>query len=223
MGNIDFRDPNVQIAGTVIFVALIIGYVFFFSGIMPFGFQERSTKIGQLQGEYEEISADLMKAKQTASRLPQVREEYEQLSAKWEEAKTLLPTEKEMADLLAQVTVAGQRSGVSFLLFEPKPAAPRDIYMENPIEVQVEGNYHQIGMFMSRTSNLPRIINVNSIEMKNIPNPIDEDAADLVQAKMQMSAYTLLSEAERAQVQAQTARTAKAPAKQPKGGQRGGH
>ncbi|MBZ0269930.1 type 4a pilus biogenesis protein PilO, partial [bacterium] len=201
MGNIDFRDPNVQIAGMVVFVSLVIGYVFFFSSLMPFGFKERSTQIGQLQTEYEELSADLMKAKQTASRLPQVREEYEQLSAKWDEAKTLLPTEKEMADLLAQVTVAGQRSGVNFLLFEPKPAAPRDIYMENPIEIQVEGSYHQIGMFMSRTSNLPRIINVNAIEMKNIPNPIDKDGADLVQATMQMSAYTLLSEAQRAQAQ----------------------
>lgn len=219
MGNIDFRDPNVQIAGLVIFVALMIGYVFFFSSLVPFGYKERSMQIGKLEEEYEHLSADLMKAKQTASRLPQVREEYEQLSAKWDEAKTLLPTEKEMADLLAQVTVAGQRSGVNFLLFEPKPSAPRDIYMENPIEVQVEGNYHQIGMFMSRTSNLPRIINVNSIEMKNIPNPIDKEAPDVVQATMNMSAYTLLSEAQRAQAQANTA-VAAAPAK---GGTRRGH
>lgn len=219
MGNIDFRDPNVQIAGMVIFVSLVIAYVFFFSTLLPFGHKVRSEQIGQLQTEYEELSADLMKAKQTASRLPQVREEYEQLSAKWDEAKTLLPTEKEMSELLAQVTVAGQRSGVNFLLFEPKPSAPRDIYMENPIEVQVEGSYHQIGMFMSRTSNLPRIINVNAIEMKNIPNPVDKDAADLVQATMQMSAYTLLTEAQRAQAQsAQVA--AGGPAK---GGSRRGH
>ena len=221
MGNIDFRDPNVQIAITVVSVSLVIGYVFFFSSLMPFGFQSRSASIEGLQGEYEEISADLMKAKQTASRLPQVKAEYEQLSDKWDEAKTLLPTEKEMAELLAQVTVAGQRSGVNFLLFEPRPSSPRDIYMENPIEVQVEGSYHQIGMFMSRTSNLPRIINVNSIEMKNITNPIDVDGPDLVQASLQMSAYTLLSEEQRAQA----ARTAETPqaAKSAKGGTRRGH
>ena len=159
-----------------------------------------------------------LKAKQTASRLPQVKADSEKLSARWDEAKTLLPTAKEMAGLLSQVTVAGQRSGVDFLLFEPRPPAPRDIYMENPIEVQVEGTYHEIGMFMSRTSNLPRIINVNSIEMKNVANPADPEAQDLVQATMQMSAYTLLSE-QRAQaaVVATQAKTA------PKGGTRGGH
>jgi type IV pilus assembly protein PilO len=214
MGNIDFRDPNVQIAGLVIFVSLVIAYMFFFSGLLPFGYQTRAASIAQMQQDYEKISADLMKAKQTASRLPQVRTEYEQLSAKWEEAKTLLPTQKEMADLLAQVTVAGQRSGVQFLLFEPHAPAPRDIYMENPIEVQVEGSYHQIGMFMSRTSNLPRIINVNSIEMKDVANPTDKEAPDLVQATMQMSAYTLLTDEQRAQAM----QMAQAAAPKPKGG-----
>ena len=69
MGNIDFRDPNVQIAGLVVFVSLVIAYMFFFAGLLPFGFQPRSESIAQMQQEYETISADLRKAKQTASRL----------------------------------------------------------------------------------------------------------------------------------------------------------
>jgi len=221
MGNIDFRDPNVQIAGLVVFVSLAIAYVFFFSTFLPFGYQARSESIAKLQQDYERLSADLMKAKQTASRLPQVKAEYEALSTKWEEAKELLPTEKEMADLLAQVTVAGQHSGVQFLLFEPGAPSPRDIYMENPVDVQVEGNYHQIGLFMSRTANLPRIINVNAIEMKNVPNPADPEGQDLVQATMHMAAYTLLSEEQRAAQAAAAQNAASAP--KAKGGTRSGH
>ncbi|GJM44619.1 MAG: hypothetical protein DHS20C21_14610 [Gemmatimonadota bacterium] len=222
MGNIDFRDPNVQIASLVIFVSLVIGYMFFFTTFVPFGHQARSASIEQLEDEYEKISADLMKAKQTASRLPQVREEFEQLSAKWDEAKTLLPTEKEMAGLLSQVTVAGQRSGVDFLLFEPRPPAPRDIYMENPIEIHVLGSYHDIGMFLSRTSNLPRIINVNSVEMKNVANPADPDAQELVEATLQMAAYTLLNDQQRAAAQPKSNAPVQANANA-RGGQRGGH
>ena len=222
MGNIDFRDPNVQIAALAIFVALVIGYAFFLTTFVPFGFQARGESITQLEAEYESISADLMKAKQTASRLPQVRAEYEELAAKWEEAKTLLPTEKEMAQLLSQVTVAGQRSGVDFLLFEPRPPAPKDIYVENPVEVKVNGGYHEIGMFLSRTSNLPRIINVNSIELANAPNPDDPEAPDVVQATLHMAAYTLLSEEQRAAQQA-AAQANQPVVVKPKGGRRGGH
>lgn len=216
MGNIDFRDPNVQIAGLVIFLAVAIAGVFFGTGVLPFGFQERATSIASLEEEYESISADLMKAKQTASRLPQVKQEYEQLVVRWDEAKTLLPTEKEMAELLTQVTVAGQRSGVDFVLFEPKPPVPKDIYMENEISVTVQGGYHEIGMFLGRLSNLSRIVNVKQIDMKNVANPAGPEAPELVEASMSLAAYMLMSDAQRAQMQ-----TAVASA-DAKGGKRGG-
>lgn len=224
MGNIDFRDPNVQIAGTVTVLALAIAGVFFLTGMLPFGFQPRTESIATLEQEYEVISADLMKAKQTASRLPQVKAEYEQLVTRWDEAKTLLPTEKEMAELLTQVTVAGQRSGIDFVLFEPRPPAPRDIYLENPIAVTVQGGYHEIGMFLGRLSNLPRIVNVKQIDMKNVVNPTNTELPDIVEAKMDLAAYMLMTDELRAaQAQGQqpnqpqtAARTAQA-----RGGNRG--
>lgn len=218
MGNIDFRDPNIQIAGLVIFLAVAIAGVFYGTALLPFGFQPRSEAIASLETEYESISADLMKAKQTASRLPQVKQEYEQLVSRWDEAKTLLPTEKEMAELLTQVTVAGQRSGVDFVLFEPKPPVPKDIYLENEISVTVQGGYHEIGMFLGRLANLPRIVNVKQIDMKNVPNP-DKEKADLVEATMSLAAYMLLPDDQRGPTQQQTA-MASANAK---GGNRSGH
>jgi type IV pilus assembly protein PilO len=201
MGKLDFRDPNVQIAGLVCFLSAAIVYVFFLTSFVPFGFQPRREHITKLEGEYERISADLMKAKQTASRLPQVQAGFEQMTKRWEEAKLLLPTDKEMAELLTQVTVSGQRAGVDFLLFEPKPQQPRDIYIEQPVDVTVQGGYHDIGLFLSRVSNLPRIVNVNSLQLKNVPNSTDKEAPDVVEASLSMSAYRLLTEEERARAQ----------------------
>lgn len=201
MGKIDFRDPNIQVAGMIILVSLAGAYVFFVANMLPFGYQARAEAITKLEAEYEALSADLMKAKQTASRLPQVRAEYEAISAKWDETKKLLPAEKEMAELLSQITVAGQRSGVEFLLFEPQPAVPRDIYSENPIKLQILGGYHEVGTFLGRVSNLPRIVNVKSINLKSVQDQSQEDAPDLVEAELQMMAYTLLSEEERARAQ----------------------
>lgn len=219
MGNIDLRDPNIQVALMVTLVAITIGHVFFLTEMLPFGYQKRGTEITTLEKEYETLSADLMKAKQTASRLPQVRAEYESLSAQWEEAKGLLPTKQEMAEVLSQVTVAGQRSGVEFLLFEPKPASPREIYFEHPIDVTVTGGYHQVGLFLSRVSNLPRIINVNSVDLKNVADPDDPEAPDLVEASMGLAAYTLNPGGAAPQPEAPQRRTAP----QPRGGKRGGH
>lgn len=227
MAKIDFRDPNTQIAGVVVFAAVTIGYVFFISDLLPMGYRPKSQAISALEQEYETISADLMKAKQSASRLPKVQAELAAIGKTWDEAKKLLPESKQMPELLTQVTVAGQRSAIDFVLFEPKPSMPRDIYAETPIAVTVQGGYHDVGSFLGRVSNLPRIVNVRSVNLKSIPNPIDPELPGLVEAEMQMSAYTLLNETERAQIQAQqeaaaeaaAAKTAgKKPASQPKGG-----
>jgi type IV pilus assembly protein PilO len=228
MGKLDFRDPNVQIAGLLVFFAAAIAYAFFLTTMVPFGYKPRSDSIARLEGEYERISADLMKAKQTASRLPQVQAEFEALTQRWEEAKTLLPTEKEMAELLTQVTVAGQRAGVDFLLFEPKPPAPRDIYVEHPVDMTVQGGYHDVGLFLSRLSNLQRIVNVNSISMKNVPDPKDKEAPAIVEAGLSVSAYRLLTEEERSRVQTAAAEPSQRPAGRPQqaaaaGGKSGAH
>ncbi len=217
MAKIDLRDPNTQIAGAIVFASLAIGYVFFVSKMFPFGYRQKSQVIVQLEQDYEKVSADLMKAKQSASRLPKVQAELEAIAKTWDDAKKLLPEAKQMPELLTQVTVAGQRSGVDFVLFEPKAGQPRDIYVENPIAVTVQGGYHDVGSFLGRISNLPRIVNVRSVNLKSVPNPVDADLPALVEADLQMSAYTLLSESERASMQAQQAAAAANPATKSKG------
>jgi type IV pilus assembly protein PilO len=213
MAKIDLRDPNTQIAGVIVFFSLAIGYVFFIAQFLPFAFRPKAAAIAQLEQEYEKVSADLMKAKQSASRLPKVQAELAAIERQWDEAKKLLPETKQMPELLTQVTLAGQRSRVDFVTFEPQPVQMKQIYAENPISVTVQGGYHDVGAFLGRVSNLPRIVNVRSVNLKSVAHPVDPELPSLVEAEMQMSAYTLLSEAERAQLMAQEQAAAKAPVK----------
>lgn len=213
MAKIDLRDPNTQIAGAIVFFALAIGYVFFIADFLPFGFRHQAADIAKLEQDYEKVSSDLMKAKQSASRLPKVQAELALIEKQWDEAKKLLPESKQMPELLTQVTLAGQRSRVDFVNFEPQPVQVRQIYTENPIAVTVQGGYHDVGAFLGRVSNLPRIVNVRSVNLKSIPNPVDPEAPGLVEAEMAMSAYTLLSEQERAQIVAQEQAASSAGAK----------
>jgi type IV pilus assembly protein PilO len=203
MAKLDLRDPNTQVAAVIVFVAVAIGYVFFIADFLPFGFRQKAAAIATLEQEYEKVSADLMKAKQSASRLPKVQAELALIEKQWDEAKKLLPESKQMPELLTQVTLAGQRSRVDFMNFEPQPVQVKQIYAENPINVTVQGGYHDVGAFLGRVANLPRIVNVRSVDLKSIPNPNDPELPGLVEAAMQMSAYTLLSEQERAQIAAQ--------------------
>ncbi|HEU4928436.1 MAG TPA: type 4a pilus biogenesis protein PilO, partial [Candidatus Krumholzibacteria bacterium] len=108
---------------------------------------------------------EVEKARKVVGDLARLEAEYERLHDQWLSAQELLPEEKEMPELLRQVTTAGSRAGVEFALFEPGAPAPKEFHQEHPINVKVRGNYHQVGSFLGRLSNLERIVNVSNVTM----------------------------------------------------------
>ena len=147
-------------------IALIVGgYIYFGTSLLPFNYPVRKAKIETLASEHEKLAAEVEKARKVVGDLARLEAEYERLHDQWTSAQELLPEEKEMPDLLRQVTTAGSRSGVEFALFEPEAPVAHEFHTDHPITVTVRGNYHQVGSFVGRLSNLERIVNVSDMTM----------------------------------------------------------
>ena len=159
----DPRTPRIVISAAV-GVAVVWG--FFVADFLPFGYQRRAKEIGRLRTDYESVAAELEKARRTVASLPQLEREHAELQRRWTEAQQLLPTDKEMARLLMQITQAGEETGVEFELFKPGAPRPQEFFNENPVEVQVACGYHQLGVFLSRVANLSRLVNVSQLNLK---------------------------------------------------------
>lgn len=76
-----------------------------------------------------------------------------------------LPNKTEVADLLVDVSQTGLASGLEFKLFQPRSEVPREFYAELPISIQVVGNYHEFGDFVSGVAALPRIVTVHNVSI----------------------------------------------------------
>jgi type IV pilus assembly protein PilO len=76
-----------------------------------------------------------------------------------------LPSKAEMAALLSDINQAGVGRGLTFDLFKPGSVVVRDYYAELPIEIRVNGTYHDIGAFASDMANLPRIVTLNNMSL----------------------------------------------------------
>jgi len=186
----DFKDPKVQKTLIVGILLVIVGYVYFFTSFMPFFFQPLRARINTLDSEYDKISADLEKARKTVNSLARLEEEYERLHEKWIAAQSLLPQEKEVAQLLRKVTRAGSQSGIRFELFEPQIPVTKEFITENPVKVKIRGEYHEVGVFLSKVANLDRIINVTGLKVKSYKNK-DNTGGFTVEAEMTMTAFTM--------------------------------
>ena len=112
------------------------------------------------------IRADIDRGLATARRLPEFRREVGQLQAQLDRLKAILPEERDVADLLRRVQGMATQSNLTIRGFTPQVVAKKQIHMEWPIGLKLEGRYHDLGAFLERVSKFPRIINVSGIRIK---------------------------------------------------------
>lgn len=184
----DFKDPRAQKTVLAGIVVAGLGYLYFFATFVPFGYRAMTAEKKVLQGQYEQLSSDLNKARQTLSSMARVERELEAIQARYEAARMLLPEEKEVANLLRMVSLVGQQSGVQFELFKPMPQIVQGYYIENPVEVKVVGDYHEVGEFLADVANLSRIVKVSNLNLTGLEGA---ETSETVMAAFTASAYTL--------------------------------
>jgi type IV pilus assembly protein PilO len=196
----DLKDPKTQKMVMIGAGIAALVYFYIFADFVPFNYRARAKQIAELKGTYTQKMNELTKAQQLVNRLPELKREFALLNQRWAVAQELLPTQKEVASLLRKVTIAGQESGVKFVLFKPgEPRATPD-FTENPVQISVTGGYHRAGSFLSEIAELSRLVNVSQLKVKLFDKG---DLDDTVQADFIATAYTLAEG------------TANEPAKQP--------
>ena len=71
-----------------------------------------------------------------------------------------------MDALLIDINQAGLGRGLQFDLFKPAPTENvTEFYAERPINLKVNGNYHDLGAFASDISKLPRIVLLSDLNI----------------------------------------------------------
>jgi type IV pilus assembly protein PilO len=149
------------------FVALAIGITaaFWYFYVQPAqgSLAARRTELTNLQGTINRGLA-------TARRLPEFRSEVGALQAQLERLRTVLPEERDVADLLRRVQAMATQSNLTIQGFTPQAVATRELHAEWPIGLQLEGTYHDLGSFLERVSKFPRIINVNGLTIRGREN-----------------------------------------------------
>ena len=184
----DLKDPKTQKLMLVGLGTAVLVYFYVFADYIPFNYKQRSKEISALKADYTKESNELTKAQQLVSRLPELRKEFALLNQRWAVAQELLPTQKEVASLLRKVTIAGQESGVKFVLFKPSEPHPTPDFTENPVQVTITGGFHHAGSFLAEIAELSRLVNVSQLRLKGFDKG---ELDDTVQAEFVATAYTL--------------------------------
>src|SRR6266850_3936993 len=117
------------------------------------------------------LQADIRKGQAIEAKLPEFEREIENLQTKLNDLLTILPTEPETGELLKWVKNLADQSNLDLKMFNPGALRTVEFYKEFPISMDVEGDYHDLGVFFDRISKYSRIINVSGVTISAMQGP----------------------------------------------------
>ena len=171
---------------------------FFFLAYSP-----KTTEIQALETQKAGIEDEIRKVEKIARELDKHKAEMVEVQRQFSEASLLLPDEKEIPLLLTTISGQATASGLDVLSFKPLPEKPQPFYAEIPVDIAVQGSYHNVGVFLDRISKLPRIVSVNNIKMDS---PKQMGGEMTLNSTFQLVTYRFLDPAE---IEANTKKGAK--------------
>ena len=111
----------------------------------------------------EGLQAEIRKGQAIEAKLPEFEKEIENLQVKLSDLLAILPTTPETGELLKWVKNLADQSNLELRKFDPQTLRPVEFYKEFPIQMEIEGDYHDLGVFFDRISKYSRIINVSNV------------------------------------------------------------
>lgn len=108
-----------------------------------------------------------IKANKVAA-LPQLQTQLDELTERYDFLLRQLPAQQELASLLASVNELGLENGLTFTRIDWGEKQPQAFLYRLPLNIELTGNYHNIGDFSQAIATLPRIINVDDVDWQRV-------------------------------------------------------
>ena len=170
LSEIDINDLDLENMGSwpvtvkVIFAIIVAALVSILSYYLLI-----DSKIDQLRADKQKETElrQLYQSRYAAAvNLEAYREQMKEMEQTFSFLLKQLPTTHETPGLLDDITYVGTTSGLNFLKINWEPEVEKEFYTELPIRIDVVGDYHRFGNFVSEVAKLPRIVSLHDFTIQ---------------------------------------------------------
>ena len=166
------KMPKAAKIAIAIVPAIVVGLALFTLMLHP-KLKQMKSKKGELDAQLAQITT----AQSTAARLDSLIQTNQKLRERLQVLSEQLPEEKEVSQLLTQVSDEAQANDLQINSWKPsgRTLHKSKIVYQVPVSVTMNGSYHHLGKFFSDLTKLKRIVNITDIKMGS-PTPKGNEA-----------------------------------------------
>lgn len=133
----------------------------------------KSKEIERKKIELRKLEDKRDEARAAAQSLPQFREEVGRLELELGKLRTIMPAKRNTQELLRQVRTLAEQGDFDLNVFKEGNEQRKEFYSEWPIDIALEGNYHNLALFFDRISRFRRILNIDKLSIASTPKQSD--------------------------------------------------
>lgn len=129
--------------------------------------EDIARKTVELKGLQDQIS----KGRAAERKLSQFREEVKRLELELAKLLQILPSARNTEDLIKRIETLTRQGDFTLKRFTPQEPVAKEFYSEYPIDIALDGTYHNLALFFDRMSRFSRIINVEDMKVNSLEAP----------------------------------------------------
>ena len=168
--NFDWNElQNIETIGIWPGPVKLVLLIVFFTGTLGGGYwfhiKNLQTELDEVVAEEGTLRTDLENKAILAANLESYRQQLVEMEESFGALLRQLPGRTEVPGLIDDMTIQGIGSGLEFSNISLEPEVEQEFYVELPINIQVIGNYHDFGAFVSGVASLSRIVTLHDFQI----------------------------------------------------------
>jgi type IV pilus assembly protein PilO len=151
------------LVGKVVFciiltTAILIGGYIMMLEPMKLKLEREVKQETQLKRDFENKAFQVANLEEYKAQMVEMEQSFESILKQ-------LPRDTEVPGLIDDISLAAINNGLDLKVISPQNQISTEFYNELPIEIEVEGDYHELGAYVSSVASLPRIVTLHDFSI----------------------------------------------------------
>jgi type IV pilus assembly protein PilO len=175
--NFDLSDLDLNNVGSWPGIVKGIVMALLFAVVLGGGYYvyltDKQTSLEQAQAKEVELRTDFEFKSERAANLEAYRAQMTEMETTFDTLLKQLPSDTEVPGLIEDITRTALDNELTIESIDLQDEKRTEFYVELPIQIVVEGNYHKIGSFVSGVANLSRIVTLHDFHVEPQQSPLN--------------------------------------------------
>ena len=127
--------------------------------------EPKNKEIAEKERQLAGLQVKIQEGRAAKQKLPQFREEVRRLELELDKLLRILPARRNTPELLRRIRQLTEQGSFDLLRFTPGNFIDKDFYSEWPINIRLNGSYHNLALFFDRVGRFSRIVNIENLKV----------------------------------------------------------